>query len=231
MAAAQRHCCNRCSAEIAEGTVTVTLCNHSFCASCSEAVFASSSVCPVDGCGIELQQSECVIRDTAPSPSEAAMLLAGHTQATILTALQHALSHSDAQQRHAASVVHAGILASKDADLARAQQHARSLDADLQALQVTVTELSSQLQAERRDSATAARSRVALQTQLNKLTREKIWLEDRVHTLEAAAQKHDSDEDWSCTGAAGEGSGADDNGAAGGLFAMGRAALLYTEQR
>ena len=147
------------------------------------------------------------------------MLLVGHSHAAIGKAVSHALVHSQCQQELALQ------LARKEA--VALQTKLTEVETEMQAMSLTVAELSKQLETERSDNAEAGRQRLKDQDQINQLTRIKVSLEDRVHELETAAKKEDSDEDWGYSG----------GGA--GLFAMmshtwdhqpSQQSLLFTEQ-
>ncbi len=176
------------------------------------------------GCGTQLQHSTCVVRERCSQPE---MLLVGHTHDAVAQAVGHALKHFQCQQQHAMSLA-LQATAEVKAAMTREQNRSKVLEQNLQAMSLTVAELSKQLEAERHENAAAGRRNLGLQAQVNSLTRSKLALENKVHELESVAAIDDSDEDWGCTGA---GSG---------LFAMmttsvreqqrSQQALLFTEQ-
>eukprot|EP01043_Picozoa_sp_COSAG02_P058458 COSAG02_NODE_7280_length_3086_cov_2.910278_2_plen_204_part_01 len=193
-----RHC-NHCRAPIieSEANFTVTICHHVFCSACTKTIFISSETCPVHDCGTKLQHSTCVVRERCAQPE---MLLVGHTYDAVAQAVGHALAHFQCQQQHAMSLA-LKTTAEVEKEMAQEQNRSKVLEQDLQAMSVTVAELSKQLEAERHENAAADAQLakiLALQAQVNGLTRTKLALENRVHELESAAKKDDSDEDWSC---------------------------------
>eukprot|EP01043_Picozoa_sp_COSAG02_P063975 COSAG02_NODE_9218_length_2285_cov_2.385178_1_plen_185_part_00 len=152
-------------------------------------------------CGTKLQHSTCVVRERCSQPE---MLLVGHTHDAVAKAVGHALSQFHYQQQYAVhvaktetSTVKTEMTRAVETEMKRAQQ----LEQDVHSLSLTVAELSKQLEAERRDNAAVGRERLALQAQVNRLTRANMSLEDKVHELETAAKKDDSDEDWGCSDA------------------------------
>ena len=221
-----RHC-SHCRAPISDSaSCTATVCHHLFCQGCSDSVFSkvSSATCPVAGCETVLQPSTVVVRDPSQRPE---MLLVGHTHDAVAKAVSHALSQLQYSRDYA---IHLSRKETEAAQIegARAKARAQQLETELQAMSLTVAELSKQLETERRENTAAGRQRLGLQAQVNQRTRAKVSLEAKLHELESAAEKDDSEEDWGCS----------DGGT--GLFAMmtnrareqpsRQAQLLFTEQ-